>query len=101
MRETSGPRSTRPMVETGTAWALVAMLAGITMMTLDIRLQLVGMLAFFAGALATVVGFAWRALRYRPGAFADSLLLAVMAAIMLAQPLLPVGLQDTLEYLKP
>lgn len=83
--------------------AIALTLCGLTIGVLDIRwsLQLVSLACVYSGALLATMGLLIHLLRGNAAWAADGSLLLGLGALVYSGPLLPVMVQDYLEYLMP
>ncbi|MDX1803629.1 MAG: hypothetical protein R3292_06075 [Alcanivorax sp.] len=84
-----------------TCLALALILGGVLLTSMGVSFQLVSMACCFSGVAIAILDLFRHLVRQRPALVADLLVLCTLMIILLAEPMLPGGLQDTLEYLRP
>lgn len=84
-----------------TTSAIGLTLCGLGLTFNSIEWQLISMASFFGGIMLAAYGCVLHAIQNHQAWRVESALLVIFMVVLLAEPLLPTAVQDTLIYLKP
>ena len=84
-----------------TGGALLLIVSGLVLAFQDLQWQLVGMASFHAGIVLTTIALCVHALRRHRAWQVELAVLAMLGLLLALAPVMPVPVQDFLEYLIP